>query len=106
MQSGLVDAILVTMSLAQIEYFVAVAETGAISRAALRLAISQPPLTRQIRLLEDELGTPLFARTPRGVALLPAGHRFLVHAQKILAEIQAAKSHTDWEASVSARPCG
>ncbi len=80
------------MSLAQIQYFVAVAEEGNLSKAALRLAVSQPPLTRQIRLLEDGLGAPLFERRPRGMSLLPAGQRFLVHARRVLAELAAART--------------
>ena len=79
------------MSIAQIEYFVAVAEEAHVGRAARRLHISQPPLTRQIQRLEDELGAPLFERTPRGMTLLPAGARFLAHARRVLAEVDAAR---------------
>ena len=78
------------VSLAQLRYFVAVAEEEHIGRAALRLHVSQPPLTRQIRSLEDELGTPLFERTPRGMKLLPAGRVFLRHARRVLEEVDAA----------------
>lgn len=80
------------MSLAQIETFVTVAETSSVSRASARLRVAQPALSRQIRSLEDELGTALFARTPKGMSLLPEGEIFLEHARRILADVEAAKS--------------
>jgi DNA-binding transcriptional LysR family regulator len=78
------------VSLTQIQSFVAVAEEGHVGRAARRLHLTQPPLSRQILALEDELGAPLFERTPRGMRLLPTGEVFLQHARRILAEVDAA----------------
>lgn len=78
------------MSLSQIRYFVAVAEAGNVGEAARRLRVAQPPLSRHIRSLEEELGTPLFCRTPRGMTLLPTGEVFLAHARRILEAVNDA----------------
>jgi DNA-binding transcriptional LysR family regulator len=79
------------VSLAQIQYFVAVAEEGHVGRAALGLRIAQPAVSRQIRMLEGELGAPLFVRTPRGMTLTDAGEVFLSHARGVLAGVRAAE---------------
>jgi DNA-binding transcriptional LysR family regulator len=78
------------VSLSQIRYFVAVAEAGNVSLAAKRLRVAQPPISRHIRALEDEIGAPLFARTPRGMTLLSPGRVFLEHARGILAAVDRA----------------
>lgn len=72
------------MDLKQLEYLVAVAEEENIGRAALRLHISQPPLSRQIQAIEQEVGTPLFVRTPKGVELTEAGRSAVQDARNIL----------------------
>lgn len=82
------------MDLRQLRYFVAVAEEANIGRAAARLHISQPPLTRQIQQLEADLGVSLFNRTPRGMELTSAGALFLDEARNIRALVEQATERT------------
>jgi DNA-binding transcriptional LysR family regulator len=72
------------MSLDQLRAFVTIASVGSVSAAARALHISQPPLSRQLSALEDELATPLFDRAPRGMTLTRAGSRLLPRAKAVL----------------------
>ncbi len=72
------------IELRHLRYFIALAEEGSVTRAAERLGIQQPPLSQQLRALEDEIGTTLFKRSPRGITLTAAGDRLLQGARKIL----------------------
>jgi LysR family transcriptional regulator, benzoate and cis,cis-muconate-responsive activator of ben and cat genes len=82
----------------QLKYLVAVAEERNISRAATRLSLSQPTLTRHIQALEDELGVLLFKRTTWGVQLTEAGEALLIHARSIQNHIQLVIEHAQSQA--------
>lgn len=78
------------IELVQLRYFAAVAEELNFRRAAQRLNMTQPPLSRHIALLEHALGTPLFDRTNRSVRLTAAGKRLLIDATDILTRAESA----------------
>ncbi|MDP2312927.1 MAG: LysR family transcriptional regulator [Pseudomonadota bacterium] len=75
------------MSLDQLQAVVTIAEEGTLVRAARRLRISQPPLTRKVRALEAELGVTLFDRGARGMRPTAAGEALLTSARGILAAV-------------------
>ncbi|MES2184988.1 MAG: LysR family transcriptional regulator [Pseudomonadota bacterium] len=79
------------MEFRSIRCFICVAELGSISRAAEQLGIVQPALTRHIKRLEEEFGTVLLTRLPRGVRLTAAGREFLEHCRRIEEEVTRAK---------------
>ncbi|AWY01615.1 transcriptional regulator [Marinomonas primoryensis] len=82
------------MELRHLRYFCAVAEEQNLTRAAEKLFIAQPPLTRQIKQLEESIGAQLFLRHPRGLTLTPAGYFFWDQAKQILAKTEAAIENT------------
>ena len=80
------------MDLTRLQYFVAVVEAGGFSRGAATLHMSQPALSRQILLLEEEAGQPLLVRTGRGVEATEAGLALLAHARAILELAERARA--------------
>ena len=76
-----------------LRYFVTLAETRHFGRAAARLNLSQPPLSRQLAALEGSLGVKLIDRSPRSVTLTAAGERFYADAKAILASVEQAVSN-------------
>src|SRR3954452_3935003 len=78
------------VELRHLRYFVAVAELENVSRAALKLHVSQPALSRQIRDLEEELGFPLLERSAKSVRLTEAGRVFLEESREALQRTEQA----------------
>lgn len=82
------------MNIRRLQYFVAVAEELHFTRVAERLHVAQPPLSTQIRFLEEDLGTPLFTRDKKRVFLTSAGEELLTHTREILHSVEAARKAT------------
>jgi len=82
------------IELRHLRYFVAVAQQGSIRAAAEQLNISQPPLGRQIRQIEEELDATLFKREPKGMVLTEAGRELLCHSLRILQDAQDSAERT------------
>ena len=84
------ERFMASVTLRQIRYFIAVAETGKISTAASMVGISPSVVTDAIQELEILSGTKLFQRQPRGLDLTYDGHRFLAHCRNILSAVEGA----------------
>ena len=80
------------MNLMHLKYMLAVAETGSINKAAEKLYVGQPNLSRAIRELENSLGGPLFDRSAKGMVLTPEGEVFLKYARGILKQVEEAEA--------------
>src|SRR3954466_3737290 len=94
------------MDISQLKTLIHVAELGSVSKAADRLNIAQPALSRQIRLLEQELGAYLFERHGRGMVITEMGREVLAHAVRIMAEMDAirdtvSEGRTSFRGSIS-----
>jgi LysR family nitrogen assimilation transcriptional regulator len=85
------------MDLPQLRIVIQVAEVGSLNKASDRMRIAQPALSRQIRLLEEELQTKLFVRHGRGMMLTPAGHKVLDRAHRIMREVEHIRVDIDIE---------
>jgi DNA-binding transcriptional LysR family regulator len=83
------------IELRHLRYFIAVAEELHFGRAAARLRISQPPLSQQIQILEQQIGARLLARTNRSVSLTAAGQQFLADARQILHQVDTAAARAE-----------
>ncbi|RVV99857.1 LysR family transcriptional regulator [Mesobaculum littorinae] len=91
------------ITLKQLHYFVALAETGGFGTAAQAVHVSQPALSAQIRDLETHLGAPLVDRLPRTIRLTRRGQEVLARARRILAEVGDLEQAVRWHDGLSGR---
>lgn len=85
------------MRLQQLQLILALAHTGSLRAAALHLNVTQPALSKALRLLEEEFGAPLVVRTPKGARLAPAGELLAARAAIVLREIERAREEIAWQ---------
>ena len=90
------------MEIRHLRYFIAVAEEMSFTRASRRLHVAQPPLSRQVRALEEELGVPLLTRTSRSVRLTPAGRVLLAEGKSLLSQLSGVVERTRRAGNASA----
>ncbi len=91
------------LTLRQLRYFTALADTGSFVRAAEQVHVSQPALSQQIKEMEAQMGLRLVERQPRRAVLTPAGHELLAHAQAVLAEMDALEQAARWREGLGGR---
>jgi len=91
------------VTLRQLRYFTALAETGSFGRAAEAVHVSQPALSQQIKEMEAQLGLRLVERQPRGAVLTPAGHELLAHARAVLGEMARLEQSARWREGLGGR---
>lgn len=84
------------MNLSSLVYFVTVADCGSFTKASRQLYVTQPALSRQIAMLEDELGEQLFVRKSKSIELTPAGEACLKEARDIVGHCNALRSRAHW----------
>lgn len=80
------------MDLKQLRAFVSIAETGSVTRAAARMNLVQPAVTRQLQLLEEDLNTALFVRSRGGMVLTDAGHTLMGYARRVFDDLERART--------------
>ena len=78
------------LEIRQLRYFMAIYEAGSVTKASARLLVAQSALSQQLAHLEDELGVPLFTRSPQGVTPTAFGQELYHHSQEILQRVGSA----------------
>lgn len=91
------------LTLRQLRYFAALAETGSFVRAAELVHVSQPALSQQIKEMEGQVGLQLVERQPRRAVLTPAGHELLGHARAVLAQMARLETAARWQEGLGGR---